>query len=65
MEGYAEEEDADVILWNGAIAFDHKFIQLCRKRAKRTNVLFVLITPGVALTPPTGSRVVSKGIGSA
>jgi hypothetical protein len=49
MDGYAEDEDADVVFWNGQIGrpYDHAFIALCRSRkVKRTNVLLMLTTPG-------------------
>ena len=44
----AQSLDADVILYNGGIDrwTDRTFIDLCRKRKRRTNVLLILITEG-------------------
>lgn len=44
----SDRYDADVIFYNGMLErpYDHKFIQQCRSRKRRKNVLLVLVTPG-------------------
>lgn len=44
----AEENEADVLLYNGDIEFPHvrKFVKLCRERERRKNVILILVTRG-------------------
>ena len=47
-EQIAETSDADVVIYNGILERDQDrfFIETCERRAKRTNVLLVLVTEG-------------------
>lgn len=53
----ANENDADILLYNGAIdrPFDTKVIDECRKANRRTNVIFILCTNGG--DPNAGYRI--------